>query len=139
MLQGSIINYRAIFLQDPITVTYRCKRFSKILELHVSSIEDIQDNHPELEKNLLVFHHQILKTMNLFHLDYIKAVQANSERPKPTIEREMILKNVVFQIIEEKRRLKNRPKLHDFLACFRKFGEKKQDALVKQMHKLYNS
>lgn len=34
--QGSIINHRAIFLQDPMAVNIRCKKYTSILRLHIS-------------------------------------------------------------------------------------------------------
>ena len=52
LYQGSVLNYRMLFLEEVMKVNVRASEYTTLLELSLSTFEWAQYNHPEFDKKV---------------------------------------------------------------------------------------
>lgn len=125
--RGSVINFRAFFMQDTMYVNIRCQKYTKLLVLDQAKMNEIQNKYEGISfsNKILSYQNKILKKEQKFPLDYIMSIQSKVEDPEKVevmtnaFELENRLKNVVMRIVIEIKERKKRPKLGDFIQYYK--------------------
>lgn len=74
--RGSVINFRAFFMQDTMYVNIRCQRYTKLLVLDQAKMNEIQNKYEgvSFSNKILSYQNKILKKEQKFPLDYIMSI-----------------------------------------------------------------
>lgn len=89
LYSGSIINFRSFFMEDYVYVNYRSQKYSKILELSLTKLNSIMNDHESFQKKMLVYQNSILKKNKKYPLDYLIKI--------PQIMRNRRISNTKFE------------------------------------------
>ena len=68
---GSVINFRAFFMEDLNYVNMRAVKFTRILELTHDIMEKIKTENQTFNKKVTLYQNKILKIGTKYPLDYI--------------------------------------------------------------------
>ena len=124
LFSGSVINYRNLFLDDePMQVYAECLNLCYILEIEEDNLVSIVNQNQAVQKKLLTYQNELLKTNLVYALDYIVIIPRNIiekyYKPKnlsiDSFRRMTKMKNVVMRRVIEIRQQKAKPKLTDLL------------------------
>jgi len=105
-------------------VIIRAAKDSKILELSLDSMKEIEEKHSRKKfmKALDRYQNKIVKQPTKYPLDYV-AVLPKINRDEGYITRQNKLKNTIMNVVIKNREIKNRPKLSDFMQVYREQKE----------------
>lgn len=124
LFRGSVINYRNLFLDDePVQVYAECLTPSYILEIEETNLVSIVNQNHQVQKKLLTYQNELLKTNLVYALDYVviipRDLMEKYYKPKnltlETFKRMTRMKNVVMRRVLEIRQEKAKPKLTDLI------------------------
>ena len=119
--RGSVLNYRAFFIQDCMYVNVRCVTEAKLLSLQQDNMRQLIQKYEKqrVGKALLIYQNKILKQEKRFPLDCVPSLHKLDKNSEETGEqkRRNSLKNVIMRIIIEIREQKEKPKLADLIQA----------------------
>ena len=55
LYSGSIINYRSFFMEDLMFVNFRCKENCQLLELRMTTLNEVMEEHEILKRKLIMY------------------------------------------------------------------------------------
>ena len=147
LFAGSVLNANNFILEDQSCVDIRVREPSQILSLTRASIKSISEKHSSFAHHIVQHSNSLLRTMKRFPLDYIinfkKQLIPYKIRSKTFHEflgRRNILKNIVFQILLEIRRIKAKPKLSELLKMFKnKTNQQEKERFIEKMKMLFQA
>jgi hypothetical protein len=152
---GAVINQKAFFVDDKMEVNMRTGMNTDMYELDRDTLDDIRLEYPDFSKKLQIEENNFLKAHKQYPLDYTQPAWVeevpndhplynyNKEKKLYEVERmqrENILKNIVFRKIISIRFEKSKPKINDIIVAFnaqKNTGKEGKDQMIKKLKIIY--
>lgn len=116
LYKGAILNFRVVFTEDVMMTNVRACCFTTVAVLTEDKLQEVADMYPQFNKKVGFFKNSLFRENKIVPLDYI--FPTNSKLMMKKLKVRNILKNVIFNIIDHKRKQQEAFKLGDFLRKF---------------------
>lgn len=134
---GSICNQKNFFLEEKMKMKLIAHSPTHVLLFSQQQLDVLMDNHVDLKKKFMLYQNKLLKEGKSYPID-VQYTEIPEGRTHGGIKREVILKRIVMNIVEQVRIEKSKPKLSDLLRIFKvENGMQKgfdKEAILKKLH-----
>ena len=94
---GGIVNHKVIFIEDLMYVNIRARTHTYLLTFSIEDFKDLESKHPDLAKRVMMFQNKMLRVLDKkWPLDVKRTFPKGKGHERATVERNHILKNIVF-------------------------------------------